>query len=171
MKQDQLTLDRIAKLHPMVKEEVYNLYKELCFKLTGAAICRFSHTLRTFQEQDELYSIGRRGKKGEKVVTNAKGGQSYHNYGLAIDIVLLVDRDKNGTFESASFETSIDFDGDGRADWREVVDIFKRYGWEWGGDWQFKDVPHFQKTFGKSISQLQQIKLGGRLDREGYVIL
>lgn len=75
---------------------------------------------------------------------------------MAIDIVLLVDKDKNGTFESASWETNVDFDGDGKADWMEVVAIFKRYGWEWGGDWHFKDMPHFQKSNGISISQLQK---------------
>ena len=31
------------------------------------------------------------------------------------------------------------------------------YGWEWGGDWKFTDLPHFQKTLGKSIKQLQTI--------------
>lgn len=29
-----------------------------------------------------------------------------------------------------------DFDGDGKADWMEVVAVFKKYGWEWGGDWK-----------------------------------
>jgi hypothetical protein len=78
-------------------------------------------------------------------------------YGLAIDIVLLKDKDKNGSFESASWETDVDFDGDGIADWMEVVAIFKRYGWEWGGDWRFLDKPHFQKTFGYSIMDLQKL--------------
>lgn len=41
---------------------------------------------RTFAEQDALYQIGRRGKAGEKVVTNARGGQSWHNYGVAADV-------------------------------------------------------------------------------------
>lgn len=150
---DKITLQRIELLHPDLRQEAKEIYAEICQALTGRAICRFSHTLRTNKEQDELFAIGR--TKPGKIVTNAKGGQSYHNYGLAIDIVLLVDRDKNGTFEVASWETNVDFDGDGKADWAEVVAIFKRYGWEWGGDWKFSDKPHFQKTFGKSIKQLQ----------------
>jgi peptidoglycan L-alanyl-D-glutamate endopeptidase CwlK len=117
-------------------------------------MCRFSYTLRTFAEQDALYAQGR--TKSGKVVTNAKGGQSYHNYGLAVDIVLIRDMDGNGSFETASWDTNLDADNDGQSDWMEAVAIFKRHGWEWGGDWKFTDMPHFQKTFGKSISWLQK---------------
>lgn len=150
---DKITLNRIKLIHPSLVDEVNNIYKEICEALKGRAICRFAYTLRTFAEQDALYAQGRT-KRGAKV-TNAKGGQSYHNYGLAIDIVLLVDKDKNGTFESASWETNVDFDGDGKADWQEVVEIFKRYGWAWGGDWRFVDKPHFEKPLGKNIAQLK----------------
>jgi peptidoglycan L-alanyl-D-glutamate endopeptidase CwlK len=149
---DLITIQRIALLHPKLREEALSIYEEICEALTGRAICRFSYTLRTFAEQDALYAIGR--TVGGRKVTNAKGGQSYHNYGLAVDIVLLVDKDKNGSFETASWETNVDMDGDGKADWMEVVAIFKRHGWEWGGDWKFTDKPHFQKTLGFSIVQL-----------------
>lgn len=149
---DQITLNRIKLLHPKYIDEVTEIYSDIQQVLTGRAICRFAYTLRTFKEQDDLYAIGR--TKPGKIVTNAKGGQSYHNYGLAFDIVLLVDKDKNGTFESASWETNVDFDGDGKADWKEIVNIAKQYGWEWGGDWKFTDMPHFQKTSGYSVKQL-----------------
>ena len=152
---DKITIDRIQQLHPKVRSEADKIYKDICEALTGKAICRFSHTLRTFAEQNSLYAIGRT-KPGTKV-TNAKGGQSYHNYGLAIDIVLLIDKDGNGTHETASWDMKTDFDNDRIADWQEIVSIFKRYGWEWGGDWGFKDYPHFQKTFGKSIVNLQNL--------------
>lgn len=148
--EDQITLDRIKQLHPKLVEEATEIYKEILESLKGRAICRFAYTLRTFAEQDALYL-----KKPK--VTNAKGGQSYHNYGLAIDIVLLVDKDGNGSFESASWQTNVDFDKDGVNDWMEVVKIFKSYGWEWGGDWKFTDLPHFQKTLGYSIKQLQAL--------------
>jgi peptidoglycan L-alanyl-D-glutamate endopeptidase CwlK len=51
----------------------------------------------------------------------------------------------------------------------EVVAIFKKYGWEWGGEWRFKDYPHFQKTFGYSIMELNKIQLLGNVDEAGYV--
>lgn len=159
---DKITLDRIEKLTPTVRADARKIYAEICEALKGRAICRFSHTFRSNAEQDSLYAIGR--TKAGKIVTNAKGGNSYHNYGMAIDIVLLVDKDKNGTFESASWETNVDFDGDGKADWREIVDIFKRYGWEWGGDWKFSDKPHFQKTNGLTIAQLKKIYPKGYIE-------
>jgi len=146
--EDKITLDRIELLRVSLKQEAKDIYRDICKALNGRAICRFAHTFRSNKEQDALYL------KRPKV-TNAKGGESYHNYGLAIDIVLLKDKNGDGTFETASWETNVDFDGDGVADWMEVVKIFKSYGWEWGGDWKFTDMPHFQKTYGLSIKQLQ----------------
>jgi peptidoglycan L-alanyl-D-glutamate endopeptidase CwlK len=166
---DQKTLERIQLLHPKLRDEALELYDEIVASLTGSAICRFAYTLRTFAEQDALFAQGR--SKPGKRVTNAKGGQSYHNYGLAIDIVLLVDKDKNGTFETAAWDLKTDFDGDKKADWMEVVQIFKRYGFEWGGDWKFVDAPHFQKTFGKSIYELRALHTAGKVDKNGFVLI
>ena len=166
---DQVTLERINLLHPKLRDEVSKMYDEICAALSGSAICRFAYTLRTFAEQDALYAQGRT-KAGAKV-TNAKGGQSYHNYGLAIDIVLLVDKDKNGSFETASWDIKTDFDADGKSDWIEVVNIFKRYGFEWGGDWKFVDNPHFQKTFGKSINELYELHKNNKVDKNGFVLI
>lgn len=146
---DAITIQRITLLHSEVKDEAMEIYKEICDAISKNALCRFSHTYRTNKEQDELF------KKVPKV-TNSRGGQSYHNYGLAIDIVFLIDKDGNGTYETASWNTKLDADKDGMSDWIEVVKIFKAYGWEWGGDWKFTDAPHFQKTFGLSIKELQK---------------
>jgi peptidoglycan L-alanyl-D-glutamate endopeptidase CwlK len=147
---DKVTLDRINQLHPKVREEVKAIYAEICAALSGRAICRFSATFRTFAEQAALFA--QRPK-----VTQASAGKSFHNYGLAIDIVLLVDADGNGTYETASWDEKKDFDADGKSDWQEVVAIFKQHGWEWGGDWKFTDTPHFQKTFGKSVNELLEM--------------
>ncbi len=152
---DSVTLQRIQLLHPKLKNEVEQMYRtQIVPALTGRAFCRFAYTLRTFAEQDALYAQGRTklfDSNGNRlgVVTKAKGGQSIHNYGLALDIVLIKDN------KTASWEDNVDFDKDGKADWMEVVNILKANGWEWGGDWKsFKDKPHFQKTFGYTWQQL-----------------
>lgn len=101
--------------------------------------------LRTIAEQDGLYAQGR--TKPGSIVTNARGGYSYHNFGVAIDFALLL---PNG---GVSWDTKRDGDGDGIADWDEVVAQAKRIGWNWGGDWRtFTDLPHFEMTFGLSTA-------------------
>jgi peptidoglycan L-alanyl-D-glutamate endopeptidase CwlK len=148
------------------------LYDLIAAALNGTAICRFSYTLRSYKEQDDLYAIGRTKDIGKPKVTNARGGQSYHNFGLAFDIVLLKDTNGDGTFDTASWETNVDFDGDGVADWREVVNIAKQHGWEWGGDWKFTDKPHFQKAFGISVVELdRRVKEGKAFANTTYPIL
>lgn len=158
---DQKTLDRIKLLHPKLREEAGKIYDEICDALTGRAMCRFGFTLRTFAEQNELYAQGR--TKPGHIVTKAKGGLSMHNYGLAIDIVLIVDG------KTAVWDVKGDFDGDGKSDWMECVTIFKQYGWEWGGDWKFYDAPHFQKSFGYSVRQLLALHEAGKVDEHGFV--
>jgi peptidoglycan L-alanyl-D-glutamate endopeptidase CwlK len=169
MPSDKITIERIALLHPKLRDEALAIYDEIVKALGNHVMCRFTATLRTFAEQDKLFAQGRT-TKGSKV-TNARGGQSYHNYGLALDIVLVLDKDKNGTFESAVWDVRGDFDKDGRADWMEIVNIFKQYGWEWGGDWKFYDAPHFQKTFGYSVRQLLDLHNKGKVDKNGYVLI
>lgn len=159
---DAITLKRIQLLHPVLRDEVSELYKDISERLTGRASCRFSHTLRTFKEQEDLYAQGR--TKPGRIVTNAKSGRSWHNYGLAIDIVLLVGG-------GVSWDISTDFDNDGKSDWIEVVQVFKEYGWEWGGEWRFKDNPHFQKTLGLNINDTHKRYLAGKRDANGYVLL
>lgn len=144
---DQITIDRIRLMHPNLREQLEKDYLECNNKVLGKGVrLRFSHTLRTIQEQDALYAQGRTAKGN--IVTNAKGGSSYHNYGLAFDIVLLYDKDNNGTFETASWDTK-------DPNWKAVVKFFKEKGWFHGGDFKsIKDEPHFEKTFGFTTKQL-----------------
>jgi peptidoglycan L-alanyl-D-glutamate endopeptidase CwlK len=166
---DKVTLERINLIHPVLRNEVNEIYQEICQVLRDNVRCRFTHTLRTFAEQDALFAQGR--TKPGSIVTNARSGRSWHNYGMAIDIVLLVDKNRDGVFESASWDTKADFDGDGKRDWIEVVNIFKEYGWEWGGDWKFYDAPHFQKTMGQTIRGMLAKHQAGKVDKNGFVIL
>lgn len=150
---DLITIERIKQAHPKIREILLQQYLEANNLLGKGARLRFAYVYRSNAEQDALY------KKKPKV-TNAKGGQSIHNYGLAFDIVLLYDNDGDGKFEEASWSLTRDFDRDGIADWKEIVNYFKSKGWEHGGDWiTFKDQPHFQlkKPDGKSY-KWQELK-------------
>lgn len=138
---DKITLERIGKAHPVIREELRRLYIECNKKLPKGVRLRFSWVFRTGKEQRKLFL------KRPKV-TNADAGQSIHNYGLAFDIVILIDKDGNGAFETASWEVDEYF--------MLIVDFFKSHGYEWGGDWiNFKDRPHFQKSFGNTWRDLQ----------------
>lgn len=108
--------------------------------------------LRTVAEQNALYEQGR--TKPGAIVTNARGGYSYHNYGLAIDFALLLPDGK-----SVSWDMKRDGNGDGSADWTQVSQIAKDLGFEWGGDWSgFKDYCHLQMTFCLSLANLREGK-------------
>lgn len=163
---DQISIDRVNKLHPKIRDEVKILIEQAEARLPFTAI-RIVQGLRTFAEQDALYTQGRT-KPGNRV-TNSKGGQSYHNYGLAIDFALLYDKDKNGSYETLSWDTLKDFDKDGESDWMEVVEVFEAAGWTWGGRFNsIKDNPHFEKNFGHNWRDLLVLHNNGHLT-EGYV--
>ncbi|MBC2190549.1 M15 family metallopeptidase [Listeria booriae] len=97
----------------------------------GIYICVVNPCFRSKAEQDALYAQGR--TKPGQIVTNAKGGQSNHNYGVAVDLCLYTDDGKNVVWETTSKR------------WLRVVTIAKSVGFKWGGDWtSFKDYPHFE---------------------------
>jgi peptidoglycan L-alanyl-D-glutamate endopeptidase CwlK len=106
-------------------------------------------TYRSTAEQNALYAQGRT-KPGKKV-TNAKGGQSFHNHRLAYDVVPL----RNG---KPVWGTTGE---DGKL-WQRVGELGEGAGLEWAGRWtKFKEFPHFQYTGGKPLSYFQN---GGRLE-------
>jgi peptidoglycan LD-endopeptidase CwlK len=157
---DSITKERISKLHPSVREELTKIILECDAALTGKAKVRVTQGLRTFEEQKQMYAIGR--TKAGKKVTNAKEGQSIHNYGFAVDICMII------AGKEASWDTTKDWDNDKVADWYECVKIFAKNGWEWGGNWKkFKDLPHFDKRGFNSWRKLSKLKK----DAKGYVIL
>jgi len=119
-------------LHPELKKKALQLINEAA---KSKLYIKITQGLRTIAEQNALYAQGRGGSG--KIVTNAKGGQSYHNYGLAFDFAFTGADPYKGNFAA-------------------VGAIGKRLGLEWGGDWPIgkKDMPHFQLTFGLSIKQL-----------------
>jgi peptidoglycan LD-endopeptidase CwlK len=152
---DAISIPRVKLLHPAVRDEVARIIGAIEATWPLAMAVRVVQGLRTIKEQDALYAQGRT-KPGNKV-TNAKGGSSYHNYGLAVDFALLYDKDGNGSYETLSWDIKKDANNNKKADWMEVVNFFKSAGWKWGGEWHsLKDYPHLEKSFGHSVRELKR---------------
>ncbi len=129
--------DRLDLLQPEVREKARSAFDR--GQRRGLDICIVS-TLRTYPEQQELYAQGR--TKPGNVVTNAKPGYSYHNFGLALDFAVI----KNGRLV---------WDQE-HPHWREFVRIAKEEGFAWGGDWaSFKDYPHLEIANAPSLATLR----------------
>lgn len=135
----------VTALHPVVTAKKEKLVAQA--EKIGISIV-ITNGFRSAEEQDALYRKGRSVEGA--IVTNAKGGESYHNYGLAIDFAL---RTADG---GVVWDMERDENQNGQSDWMEVVGIAKRLGFLWGGDWEsFPDYPHLQMDFGYSIRELK----------------
>lgn len=144
---DTISISRVELLHPAIREDVINFINDA--EAGEDIILRIVQGLRTFKEQDDIYQQGR--TKPGNIVTRAKAGSSYHNYGLAIDVVQMKD---------------------GKANWgynyKKLRPYYIKYGFTWGADWDgdgktkdegdkdehLIDMPHFEKTFGFNWRQL-----------------
>ena len=116
---------RLSKLMPAFAAKVRTLIENLHQRGFEVEI---TQGLRTFEEQSALYAQGRT-RKGPKV-TNAKAGQSLHNYGLAVDFALFTD---------------------GKYSWPEPHDVWLaigqeavKLGLEAGYFWPKPDKPHVE---------------------------
>jgi len=87
---------------------------------------------RTYAEQDALYD------KRPKV-TNARGGDSWHNFGLAFDVAPLDAHGKPSWPEDMKL-------------WTRIGEIGEAVGCEWGGRWKKPDLPHFQHRGGLTLA-------------------
>jgi peptidoglycan L-alanyl-D-glutamate endopeptidase CwlK len=151
---DAISVQRGETLHPLIRQEAITAIANAEAGFPANVRIRIAQALRTIDEQNALYAKGRT-TPGPKV-TNAPGGSSYHNYGLAIDFCILYHKNNDGNFEELSWDIAKDLDRDGKSDWSEVVAAFENLGWEWGGRFRtFKDYPHVQRTFGYSPSKLK----------------
>jgi len=134
-------------MHPVVRAAAEALIDRAYAR--GVAIVIYEG-YRSIAYQDSLYAKGRTAP-GPKV-TDARGGRSYHNFGLAIDFALLAPDGRQ-----VLWDTVRDGDADGRRDWAEVVEEAQRLGFEWGVTLSggTVDHPHLQMTFGLTTAQLR----------------
>ena len=119
---------RSEKVIATLLPEVQPMARALVQKATAAGISiRIISGLRTYAEQDALYAQGRTAPGN--VVTNARGGYSNHNFGIAFDI---------GVFEGNRYL------GDSPK-YKAVGVLGMDLGLEWGGSWKtIVDQPHYQ---------------------------
>jgi len=99
---------------------------------------------RTYAEQNVLYRKGRFGNPPPRV-TNARGGQSNHNFGIAWDLGIFT---QNGSYlgESPLYDEA-----------GPVALAAGIIGLEWGGNWTgFVDRPHYQLGTGLSLSEVRE---------------
>jgi peptidoglycan LD-endopeptidase CwlK len=134
---DKRSENNILSLQPKAQEAARKFLK----LLTGANInARIISGTRTYAEQDILYAKGR--TSPGNIVTNARGGASNHNFGIAWDIGIFT---SNGKY----LEESPLYDQAAQAGLTPEL--------EWGGNWQsFKDKPHYQLKTGLVVADIRQ---------------
>lgn len=138
----------IKELLPIVAEKC-QLFLDEC-KKQGVSVV-VTGTYRSKEEQDGIYAQGR--TTVGQIVSNAKGGQSLHNWRVAFDCVPVV----NGV---ATYNND--------ALWAKLSQIGVSLGLEWGGLWKtFPDKPHFQYTLGYDWPDF----LAGKVDVKKFDLL
>jgi len=97
-------------------------------------------TYRDHASQNALWAQGR--TKPGKIVTNARGGQSYHQYRVAFDVCPVI------AGKCVWNDQKL---------WRRIGELGEAAGLEWAGRWKtFREMPHFQYTGGLTLTQLRQ---------------
>lgn len=133
---DRFTEERTNTLHPSVRQEVREILWVIYHRYGLHVRITIDGHFRTFDEQGVLrYKY----EKGGPLA--AKPGESYHNYGFAVDVVAISNDGTRALWDDFSV-------------YLKIANVFKEYGWQWGYDLWNKDLPHFQKPSGYSISYL-----------------
>lgn len=149
-KVDARSEKNIATLHPKVQPYARALIQKAAEKGWKFVI---TSGLRTYAEQDALYAQSRT-KTGPKV-TDARGGFSNHNFGLAFDVTLF--SGSKPVWDSPLYKA--------------LGALGQEIGLDWGGAWvSFKDEPHYQlrptwaagMSEGVMLTELRRRKAAGR---------
>lgn len=129
---DAQSLKELNTLHPKFRQSAIDAWTEAQAAMPDNVKIVVTQGLRSFEESDKLYAQGRT-TPGE-IVSNSKAGQSYHNYGLAFDFKMVTNGHDDWVIGP---------------NWLKVVDIMKKHGMGWGGDFtSIIDNPHFENRYG-----------------------
>jgi peptidoglycan L-alanyl-D-glutamate endopeptidase CwlK len=130
----------LDELTPPAKERVEQ-FLQLCKENDIDLLV--TSTYRDHESQQALYEQGR--TTAGKVVTNAKAGDSWHNWRCAVDVVPLINGKPN-------------WDGSDPV-WTKIGELGEQAGLEWAGRWRtFKELAHFQYTGGLTLTDLKEGK-------------
>lgn len=130
---DSVSEARLSLVHPVLADAIRRMAQVL--DLEGIYI-RVTQGMRSCAEQDQLYAQGR--SLPGKIVTNCPGGKSWHNFGLAVDLV-----PSEGTMDAQFLPDW----NENHPDWKRMIAVGESLGLTCGADWRtFKDYPHFQLT-------------------------
>ena len=129
---DHTSEARLSLVCPRLADKVRQLAEMLAQE--GIEI-RVTQGLRSWTEQDALYAKGRTAPG--PIVTNAPGGHSYHNFGMAVDVV-------PDDTSKAGFQCDWNVN---HPAWKRIVEVGTSLGLDSGAQWRtFKDWPHLQLT-------------------------
>lgn len=132
-----LALQKPKTLQPLVQRQANEILRSM--DLLGMPM-RITEGYRSIARQNELYAQGRTTKGN--IVTQAKGGESLHNYGVAVDFVFLKGYDVP------------------ESQWNMFGTVAVSKGFEWGGSWKgFVDKPHVEMRMGYSLKDFQENKV------------
>jgi peptidoglycan L-alanyl-D-glutamate endopeptidase CwlK len=145
------SISLLNQLHPKLVKIATDAYNQ-AIKMTPKGVHPvIDATFRSFEESQELYNQGR--TTPGTIVSNAKPGRSWHNYGLALDLHLIVNN------QDLWFDTTPEGSAKAASDpnYKIVISVMKSAGFEWGGDFpgNFRDVPHFEMKMGQTLESLQ----------------
>lgn len=138
MKADTTRLD-------MPLQVKFTMLSKACFSLNMSIVC--VQALRTFAEQDVLFTHGRTAPG--PIVTNAKGGRSWHNYGMAFDVAFIGDQGEPSWEEGKP--------------WPLLGLMGEQIGLVWGGRFTRPDRGHFEYHPGLTLDAAYAKYLAGEL--------
>jgi peptidoglycan L-alanyl-D-glutamate endopeptidase CwlK len=136
---DAISEQRLAEVCPELAAMVHLLAADLALQNINL---RVTQGLRSFEAQNTLYQQGRT-TSGE-VVTNAPAGHSWHEFGLAVDVVPM---DPLPDWNIA------------HPVWHQIVTTGESVGLYSGDEFSsIKDEPHFQLTGRFGVSPNDEVR-------------
>ena len=145
---DPITVTRINTLHPAIRDDTAGFILDL---QSQGKYVRVTQAFRTFEEQQAIFNSD---------VQAALPGHSWHNFGLAFDVVEV--RDGNPTEENMLWSNP---------NWDIITELGRSMGFATSADFQRSPYyGHFEMSFGFTTAELRERVREGRV-LDGFVIL